>query len=55
MKDEKDKVKQLEQKVKELESALAKEHLKAISLEALVEVAQKHYKADFKKNFGTRQ
>ena len=55
MKDEKDKIKQLEQKVKKLESALAMEHLKSISLEALVEVAQKHYKTDFKKNFGIKQ
>ena len=55
MKDEKDKIKQLEQKVKKLESALANEHLKSITLEALVEVAQKHYKADFKKNFGIKQ
>lgn len=55
MKDEKDKIKQLEQKVKKLESALANEHLKSITLESLVEVAEKHYKADFKKNFGIKQ
>ena len=55
MKDENDKIKGLEQKVKNLESALANEHLKSITLEALVEVAEKHYKADFKKNFGIKQ
>ncbi len=55
MKDEKDKIKQLEKKVRELETALSNEHLKSISLEALVTVAEKHYKTDFKKNFGPKQ
>jgi len=49
MKDEKDKIKVLEKKVKQLESALANEHLKSIALEALVVVAEKHYKTDLKK------
>ncbi|MCK5289012.1 MAG: transposase [Candidatus Omnitrophica bacterium] len=55
MKDEKDKIKVLEKKVKQLESALANEHLKSIALEALVVVAEKHYKTDLKKNFGIKQ
>jgi len=52
MKDEKDRVKELEEKIKTLESALANEHVKNIVLESLIEVAEEHYKADFKKNFG---
>jgi transposase-like protein len=52
MKDEKDRVKELEKKIRTLESALANEHVKNIVLESLIEVAEEHYKADFKKNFG---
>lgn len=55
MKDEQDKIKIMEKRIRELESALADEHLKKICLESLVEVAEKHYKADFKKNFGFKQ
>jgi transposase-like protein len=55
MKDERDRIKGLKEKVKELESALADEHLKKISLESLIEVAERHYKTDFKKNFGHKQ
>lgn len=52
MKDEKDRIKELEKKVRDLESALANSHVKNIALESLVEVAEEHYKVDFKKNFG---
>lgn len=52
MKDEKDRVKELEKKIRSLESALANEHVKNIVLESLIEVAEEHYKVDFKKNFG---
>ena len=52
MKDEKDRVKELEKKIRTLESALANEHVKNIVLESLIEVAEEHYKTDFKKNFG---
>jgi transposase len=55
MKDERDKIKQLEQEIRALKSALSEEHLKNITLESLIEVAQKHYKTDFKKNFGSKQ
>ena len=52
MKDEKDRLKELEKKIRDLESALANEHVKNIVLESLIEVAEEHYKTDFKKNFG---
>lgn len=55
MKDEKDKIKSLEKRVKELESALADEHLKKISLESLIEAVETSYNIDFKKNFGQKQ
>lgn len=53
--EEKDRIKELEAKVRELESALAHSQVKLFAYESLVEVAEKHYKADFKKNFGARQ
>jgi transposase-like protein len=52
MKDEKDKIKELEREKQKLESALANAHLKIISLEALIESAEEQYGIDFKKNFG---
>jgi transposase-like protein len=52
MKDEKDKLKELEREKQKLESALANAHLKIVSLEALLESAEEHYDIDFKKNFG---
>jgi transposase-like protein len=52
MKDEKDKIKELEERIRDLEGALADSHIKNIALESLVEVAEEHYKVDFKKNFG---
>lgn len=55
MKDERDRIKSLKKRVKELESALADQHLKNISLESLIEVAEAKYKVDFKKNFGHKQ
>jgi transposase len=53
--EEKDRVKELEAKVRELESALAQSQVKLFAYESLIEVAEKHYKADFKKNFGAGQ
>jgi transposase len=50
MKNEADKVKELEKKVKVLESALANERIKTIALESLMEVAEERYGVDFKKN-----
>ena len=51
--DEKDRVRELEKKVRQLESALAQSHVKQLAYEALVHVAEEHYGADFKKNFGS--
>jgi len=53
MKDEKDKLKELEQQKKQLESALAQAHLKIICLESLVDSAEEYYQIDIKKKFGT--
>jgi transposase len=53
MKDEKDKVQELERQKKQLESALAQAHLKIISLESLIESAEAHYQIDIKKKLNT--
>lgn len=50
MKDEVSKLKQLEQKNKELESALANAHLKLITYESIIEVAEDELGIDLKKN-----
>ena len=55
MKDEKEKIKDLEKQVQELESALAQSHVKNIALESLIECAEEYYQADFKKNFGGKE
>lgn len=52
MKDEKDRIKELEKRVRELESALANEHLRNIVLESMVEVAKEDYGIDLKKKHG---
>ena len=52
MKNENDKLKELEREKQKLESALANAHLKIVSLEALIEGAEERYDIDFKKNFG---
>jgi transposase-like protein len=54
MKGERDKLKELEKQKKQLESALAQEHLKNICLEALIDSIEKHYGIDVKKKFGER-
>jgi transposase len=54
MKNEQDKLKQLEQKIQQLESALAQAHLKNICLESMIECVEEHYHIDVKKNFGTQ-
>ena len=54
MKGEADRIKQLEEEKKELESALAKAHLKIITLESTIEVAEEKYKIDFKKKIGLK-
>lgn len=54
MKDEKDKIKELQRQKQELESALAQAHLKNICLESLIESVEAHYKVDVKKTFGQK-
>lgn len=54
MKDEKDKIKELERQKQQLESALAQAHLKIICLESLIECVDEQYRIDVKKNFATR-
>lgn len=55
MKDEKERIKELERQIKTLESALAQSHVKNIALESLLECAEEHYEADFKKSFGGKE
>lgn len=54
MKDEKDKLKELEKEKRALESALAQSQLKVISLESLIESVEEQYNIDVKKNFGSK-
>ena len=54
MKNERDKLKQQEQQIQQLESALAQSHLKNICLESMIECVEEHYQIDVKKNFGTQ-
>ena len=54
MKNEADKIKELNKKIRTLESALANERVKTIALESLMEVAGEHYGADFKKNYSAK-
>lgn len=50
MKDEISKLKQLEKEKKELESALARAHIKLLTYESLIEVAEEDLGIDLKKN-----
>ena len=52
MKDEKDKIKELEKEKAALEHALAQSQLKIITLESLIECVEENYDVDVKKNFG---
>jgi transposase-like protein len=54
MRDETNRIKELEKEKKELESALAQAHLKILTLESTIESAEKIYKVDFKKKSGTK-
>jgi transposase len=53
MRGERDKIKALEKRERELEKALASAHLKLIAMETLIENAKTHYNLDLKKNFGS--
>ena len=55
MRDEKDRVKELEKEKRALESALAKAQVKVVFLESLIDVANTHYRTDLKKTFGTKE
>jgi len=55
MKDEIDRLKQLEREKRKLESALAQAHLKILGLESLIDSAEDHYQIDIKKKFDTRR
>lgn len=54
MKNEKDKLKELERQKQQLESALAQAHLKNIMLESAIECVEAHYNIDVKKTFGDK-
>ena len=54
MRGEKDRIKALEKRERELEKALADAHLKLIAMETLIENAKLHYNLDLKKNFGSK-
>jgi len=53
MKDEKDKLKDLQHQNQKLESALAQAHLRLLMYECLVESVEAHYQIDVKKTFGS--
>lgn len=54
MKDENDRIRELERQKHELESALAQAHLKNLALEALLESVEERYHVDVKKTFGPK-
>ena len=53
MKDEKDKFKELERQKRELESALAQAHLKILSLETMIDIAEDRFDIKIKKKSDT--
>jgi transposase-like protein len=55
MKDEKDRVKELEEELKRVKLKLADTVMHRDLLETLVDISSKHYKVDIKKNFGGQQ
>lgn len=50
--EDRNKQKQLEQEIKRLKLALADAHMGKVLLEGVIEMANKEYKTDLKKNFG---
>lgn len=54
MKDEKDRIKELEAEVKKLKIALADTVLARDVYKTTIEVADEHYRTDLKKNFGRK-
>ncbi len=53
--EERNRIKELEERNRELESALANSQIKILTMETLIEVVEKEYKVDLKKNFGSKQ
>jgi transposase-like protein len=53
MKDETDKLKELERQKRELESALAQAHLKILSLETMIDIAEERFDIKIKKKSDT--
>ena len=53
MKDETDRIKQLEAEKKKLESALAQAHVKNLFLEEVIRLGKEDFGIDLKKKFGT--
>lgn len=53
--EERDQVKKLKDRIRELETALADAHIETLAYKSLVEVAEEEYKLDLKKNFGKKQ
>ena len=54
MRNESDRIKELEKEKQALETALAQAHLKIIALESTIESAEDLYKLDIKKKSGTK-
>jgi transposase-like protein len=54
MKDEKDRIKELEKEKNALEKAVAQLHLKVLSLESLLEEAEEVLEVEIKKSIGTK-
>lgn len=52
MKDEKDRVKELEAEIKKLKTALADSALENHAMKTLIKIVDEHYNTDVKKNFG---
>ena len=55
MRDEKDKIKELERQKRQLESALAQTHIKIVVLESVIDCAEEELNVDIKKKFGSQQ
>ena len=55
MRDEDDKIKQLERQKRQLESALAQAHIKIVVLESVIDCAEEELNVDIKKKFGSQQ
>ncbi|MGG5905489.1 hypothetical protein, partial [Sphingobacterium daejeonense] len=54
MKEEKDRIKELEAEVKRLKLALADSVMATDILQAVIQIADEHYGSDLKKNFGPK-